>query len=80
MKLLTPIARTLPSASRRFQSAVSLKRAVERRGQRLVEDQQVDLLDAELARALLEPVQRLVVAVVGYPDLRLHEDLGAVEA
>src|SRR3954466_5916309 len=45
-----------------------------------MEDEQVDLLDAELARTLLEAVQRLVVAVVGDPDLRLDEDVGAVEA
>jgi hypothetical protein len=46
----------------RLQRAVGLEGAVERGGQRLVEDEQVDLLDAELARALLEAVQRLVVA------------------
>jgi hypothetical protein len=74
MKLLTPMARTLPSASS-LQGAIGLERALERRGQRLVEDQQVDLLDAELARALLEPVQRLVIAVVGDPDLGLQEHL-----
>lgn len=44
-----------------------------------MEDEQVDLFDAELAGALLKPVQRLVVAVVGDPDLRLDEDLGAVQ-
>jgi hypothetical protein len=47
--------------------------------QRLVQDQQVDLVDPELACALVERVQRLVVAVIGDPDLRLDEDLGAVE-
>ena len=46
MKLRTPIARTLPSASRR--------------GQCLVEEQQVDLVDAKLAGALLKAVQRLI--------------------
>src|SRR3954468_19790339 len=45
-----------------------------------MKDEQVDLLDAELGCALLEPVQRLVVAVVGDPDLGLQEYLGAVEA
>jgi hypothetical protein len=63
----------------RLQAAIGLKRSLEGRGQRLVQDEQVDLLDAELARALLEAVQRLVVAVVGDPDLRLDEDVGAVE-
>ena len=51
-------------AQQRLERAVGLEGPLERRGQRLVEDQQVDLLDAELARALLEPVQRLLVAVV----------------
>jgi hypothetical protein len=58
---------------------IGLARAVEGAGQSLVQDQQVDLLDAELARALLETVQRLVVPVVGDPDLRLQEHLGPVE-
>jgi hypothetical protein len=44
-----------------------------------VKDEQVDLVDAELSGALLEPVQRLLVAVVGDPDLGLEEDVGAVE-
>ena len=34
----------------------------------LVQDQQVDLVDAELGGALVEAVQRLVVAVVADPD------------
>ena len=33
--------------------------SVELAGQRLVQDQQVDLVDPELARALVEGVQRL---------------------
>jgi hypothetical protein len=45
-----------------------------------VEDEQVDLLDAELPGALLEAVQRLLAAVVRDPDLRFEEDVGAVEA
>ena len=70
----------LAVGQQRLERPVGLERPVEGRGQRLVEDQQVDLLDAELAGALLEAVQRLVVAVVGDPDLRLEEHLGAVEA
>jgi hypothetical protein len=70
----------LAVGQQRLQAAIGLKRSLEGRGQRLVQDEQVDLLDAELARALLEAVQRLVVAVVGDPDLRLDEDVGAVEA
>jgi hypothetical protein len=39
-----------------------------------VQDQQVDLVDAELAGALVEGVQRLVKSVVADPDLGLQED------
>ena len=63
-----------------LQGAVCLQGLVEFRRQRLVQDQQVDLLDAELASALVEAVQRLVVPVVADPDLGLDEDLGAVDA
>jgi hypothetical protein len=62
-----------------LEGAVGLQGAVERRGQRLVEDQEVDLVDAELAGALLEAVQCLVVSVVADPDLGLQEDLGPVQ-
>ena len=44
-----------------------------------MQDQQIDLVDTELAGALLEAVQRLVVAVVADPDLGLQEDLRAVQ-
>ena len=44
-----------------------------------MQDQQVDLVDAELAGALVERVQGLVVAVVADPDLGLDEHLVAVE-
>jgi hypothetical protein len=46
---------------------VGVEGAVEGRGQRLVQEQQVDLVDAELAGALVERVQRGVVAVVADP-------------
>src|SRR5437773_9343137 len=59
-----------------LQGAVSIQGPLERRRQRLVQEQQVDLVDAELAGALVEAVQRLVVAVVADPDLRLQEDVG----
>jgi hypothetical protein len=45
-----------------------------------VQDQQVDPVDAELAGALVKAVQRLVVAVVTDPDLRLDEHLVAGQA
>jgi len=65
---------------KRLERAVRLEGPVERARQRLVEDQEIDLLDAELAGALLEPVKRFLVAVVADPDLRLHEDIRAIEA
>jgi hypothetical protein len=43
-----------------------------------VQDQQVDLLDAELAGALLEGVQRLVVSVIADPHLGLQEHVRTV--
>ena len=63
-----------------LERAVRVERALERRRQRLVQEQQVELLDAELADALVERVQRGVVAVVADPDLRLDEDLVAGDA
>jgi hypothetical protein len=64
----------------RLERPVGLERPVEGAGQGLVEDEQVDVVDAELPAALLEAVQRLLVSVVGDPDLGLEEHLGAVEA
>jgi hypothetical protein len=45
-----------------------------------MEDQQVDLLDAQLSGALVERMQRLVISVVADPDLCFHEHVGAVKA
>ena len=61
----------------RLQRPVRLERLVECRGEGLVQDEQVDLLDAQLAGALVEAVQGLVVAVVADPDLRLDDDVVA---
>jgi hypothetical protein len=58
-----------------LQGSVGLQGAVELRGQRLVQEQQVDHVDAELVCALVEGVQGGVVAVVADPDLGLDEDL-----
>jgi hypothetical protein len=63
-----------------LERAVRLDRALEVLRHRLVEDQQVDLGDAELGRALVECVQGLVVAVVADPDLRLDEDVPSIKA
>ena len=70
----------LAVGQQRLQRLVGADGEVELARQRLVQDQQVDLVDAELAGALVEGVQRLVVAVVGDPDLGLDEDLRAVDA
>jgi hypothetical protein len=40
-----------------------------------VQQQEVNLVDAELADALVEAAERLVVAVVANPEFRLDEDL-----
>lgn len=69
----------LAGGQQRLERAVGVERLLEVRRQSLVENQQVDLVDAELARALLEGMQRLAVAVVADPDLGLDEDLGAIE-
>jgi len=69
----------LAVGEQRLERPVGLERPVERARQGLVEDQQVDLVDAELRRALLVSVQRRLVPVVGDPDLGLEEDVGAVE-
>lgn len=42
---------------------------------RLVQDEQVDDVDAELLRGRLERLQRLIAAVVGDPHLGLEEHL-----
>jgi thioredoxin reductase (NADPH) len=59
---------------------VRLDRATKGGRQRLVQNEQVDLVDTELAGALVEGVQRLVVAVVADPDLALDEHVAAVDA
>ena len=63
-----------------FQGVVGRHSEVELPRQGLVQDEQVDLVDTKLARALVEGVQRGVVAVVGDPGLRLDEDLVTAHA
>jgi hypothetical protein len=79
MKLLTPMAR-LALGEQLLERPVGVEREVEAARQRLVQDQQVEKVDAELAGALVERVQRGVVAVVADPDLRLEEHLVAGDA
>jgi hypothetical protein len=52
----------LPIAEQRLQGPVGLQGRLEVRGQRLVQNQQFDLVNSELAGALVEAVQCLVVA------------------
>ena len=59
---------------------VGVDGAVEPAREGLVEDEQVDLVDAELAGALVEGVEGLVVAVVADPHLGLDEHVVAVDA
>ena len=63
-----------------LQRPVGADGQVELAGQRLVQDQQVDLLDAELAGALSKACSVGVVAVVADPDLGLDEDLVAAQS
>lgn len=63
-----------------LEGAVGLDRALEVLRHRLVQDQHVDPIDAELRGTLLEGVQRLVVAVVADPHLGLEHHVVAVEA
>jgi hypothetical protein len=75
-----PDGANLAVAEQRLQCLVGLDRQVEPCRERLVQDQQVDLVNTQLGRALVECVQRLVIAVIADPDLRLDEDLAAVNA
>jgi hypothetical protein len=80
MKLLTPIARTRPSASRVSSALYAAMVFSNRSGQRLVQDEQVEVVDAELGHRFLPGVQGLVVAVVADPDLGLDEHVRTVDA
>ena len=63
-----------------LQGLVGLDGGVEGARRGLVEDEQVDVVQAQLGRGLLPGVEGLLVAVVGDPDLRLDEDLLARDA
>jgi len=60
-----------------LQRPVGVEGQVELRRHRLMEQQQVDLFDAQLAGAFVERMERGLVAVVADPDLRLDEHLFA---
>jgi hypothetical protein len=67
----------LAVALQRLKRLLSLDGQLEGVGKRLVKDEQVYVVDAELGGALVERVQGLVISVVTDPDLGLDEDLGA---
>ena len=68
----------LAVGQQRLKRPVGLDRPIKGGRQRLVQQQQVDLLDPQLGCALIERVERLVIAVVADPDLGLDEDLSAI--
>jgi hypothetical protein len=70
----------LPVGEQLLERPVGVQREIEAAGQRLMQEQQVELIDAKLAGALLKRVQRGVVAVVADPDLRLKEHVIAGDA
>ena len=78
--MLTRIARTLSVGEQLLERPVRVEGDLEAAWHGLVQQEQVDLLDAELLRALVERVQRCVVPVVADPHLRLDEHLVAVDA
>jgi hypothetical protein len=59
-----PDGADLVVGEQRLERAVGLQGPLEGRGQCLVQDQQVDLVDSEFVGAFLEAVPRLVVSVV----------------
>jgi hypothetical protein len=65
----------LAVAQQALERTVGIEGLVEGRRERLVQDEQVDLVHSELAGTLLETVQGLVETVVADPDLRFDEDL-----
>ena len=70
----------LPVAKQRLQGPIGLQGRLELRRQRLMQDQQVDLVDPELAGALLKTMQCLVKALVADPDLGLQKHFRSVQA
>jgi hypothetical protein len=66
----------LAVSEQRLQRPVGSRGLFELRRESRVRDQQVDLIDAELARAFRETMQCLVVSVVADPDLGLDKTSG----
>ena len=80
LKLQTPIARTRPSASSRSTALVCRDGALPLVGHWLVQQVQVDVVEAELAEAHVVGAERRVIAVVADPQLGLHEQPAALDA
>ena len=79
-EIADPDGPDLPVGQQGLQGTVGLQGRLEVRRQRLMQDQQVNLVDPQLAGALLETVQCLVIAVVADPDLGLQKHRRAVHA
>ena len=62
-----------------FQRLVRAEGAIELAGQRLVQDQQVDVIHAQLAGTLVEGVQGGIKTVVADPHLGFDEDPATVQ-
>ena len=80
MKLLTPMARTLPSASSVSRARYASRVRSNADGSAWCRISRSIWSTPSLRGALVEAVQGLVVAVVADPDLGLQEDVGPVEA
>ena len=63
-----------------LEGSVCVEREIETARQRLVQEEQVETINAKLARALVEGVQRGVGTVVANPNLRFEEYVSAGDA
>lgn len=75
-----PDSANLALREKLFEGPVGRDGAIEGGWQRLMQQQQIEMIEAKLTRALLEGVQGLVVPIITDPDLRFDENLVASEA
>src|SRR5699024_12842856 len=74
-KVTDPDGANLPLFKESFQCAVGIEGLVKLAGHGLMQQQQVDDINAELASAFVKSVQGLIEPVVGDPDFSLQKDL-----